>query len=305
MDATALHTQSPGMANTALDTLPSALCRRDISMNITPSSASGATPFFWRDERLPFIEARSVLDGRKLCYARHSHEVFSIGAVTAGQSTYLHEKTSQRIAAGTVVLMNPGDVHACNPIEDQPWSYLMLYVDSQWLGEIQQRSGSTGFVPLLPTHSTDPALFNALLELYQTLTDADVDTLEKHCTAVSFFNLMQRTLGTLTATSSQPSPRVARAAEYINDHFTQAIKLADVCKAANLSASYLIRSFEQRYHMTPHAYLLNRRIQHARTQLRNGRLIADVALENGFADQAHFQREFKKHVAATPGQYRS
>ncbi|MEK1841693.1 MAG: helix-turn-helix domain-containing protein, partial [Pseudomonas sp.] len=39
-------------------------------------------------------------------------------------------------------------------------------------------------------------------------------------------------------------------------------------------------------------------------QLRSGKLIADVALEAGFADQAHFQRAFKQHLAATPGQYR-
>jgi AraC-like DNA-binding protein len=56
--------------------------------------------------------------------------------------------------------------------------------------------------------------------------------------------------------------------------------------------------------MTPHAFLVNRRIQFARDQLRNGKLIADVALEAGFADQAHFQRAFKQHLAATPGQYR-
>ncbi|WP_236730505.1 helix-turn-helix domain-containing protein, partial [Pseudomonas savastanoi] len=47
-----------------------------------------------------------------------------------------------------------------------------------------------------------------------------------------------------------------------------------------------------------------RRIQHAQTQLKSGKMIADVAQETGFADQAHFQREFKKHLAATPGQYR-
>ena len=268
-----------------------------------PLSPSDSTPFFWRDEHLPFIEARSVQDGRKVCYARHSHDIFSIGAITHGQSTYLHEKTAQRVSAGTVVLMNPGDVHACNPIQDQPWSYLMLYVDSDWLGAIQHESDAA-FQPLAPTHSSDPALFGALTGLYRTLVDVQSDTLQKHCTAVSFFTLMQKTLGEQVSVPDKPSPKVARAAEYINEHFTQAIKLADICDAANLSASYLIRSFEQRYHMTPHAYLLNRRIQHARTRLREGRLIVDVAQETGFADQAHFQREFKKHLAATPGQYR-
>ncbi|MOA36969.1 DNA-binding transcriptional activator FeaR [compost metagenome] len=56
--------------------------------------------------------------------------------------------------------------------------------------------------------------------------------------------------------------------------------------------------------MTPHGYLIDQRIQFARSQLRQGRLIAEVAHEAGFADQAHFQRAFKHYLAATPGHYR-
>ena len=98
--------------------------------------------------------------------------------------------------------------------------------------------------------------------------------------------------------------KLERAAEYIRAHCTEALKLEDICLAAELSPSYLIRAFKQYYGLTPHAFLVNRRIQFARTQLRNGELIADVALAAGFADQAHFQRTFKLHFAATPGQYR-
>lgn len=264
-------------------------------------------PFFWRDDRLPFIEARSVGDGRKLCYSRHSHEVFSIGAITAGQSTYLHEKTRQRVQTGTVVLMNPGEVHACNPIADQPWAYLMLYVDSQWLKALQQDlslNPHPDFQPLAATHSTNPALFNGLTGLYQTLIDADAPLLQKQCSAVSFFTLMQQTLGTSAVRPEQAIQRIERVAQFIHDNFKHPISLDDMCSAANLSGSYLIRAFEQRYHMTPHAYLINLRIQHARNRLKAGSLIVDVAHELGFADQAHFQRVFKKHLAATPGQYR-
>ena len=57
--------------------------------------------------------------------------------------------------------------------------------------------------------------------------------------------------------------------------------------------------------MTPHAYLLDQRIRHARTLLRQGQPLAEVALASGFADQAHFQRQFKRRVAATPGQYKA
>lgn len=264
-------------------------------------------PRFWRDEQLPFIEARSVGDGRNLCYAKHSHEVFSIGAITSGRSTYLHEKRRIPVQAGTVVLMNPGDVHACNPVANEQWSYLMLYVDSLWLADLQHELGLDAnheFQPIANTHSTSPALFKALNRLHATLTDVEADTLDKHCASVGFFSYLQQNPGTRSSLPAPVAPRVERAAQYIDDNFKLPVTLEDMCNAASLSGSYLIRAFEQRYHMTPHAYLLNRRIQHARRQLRSGSLIAHVAHELGFADQAHFQRAFKKHLAATPGQYR-
>lgn len=264
-------------------------------------------PVFWRDAQLPFIEARSIDDGRKVCYSRHSHEVFSIGAITAGQSTYLHEKTTQTIATGTVVVMNPGEVHACNPIDDQPWSYLMLYVNAQWLGALQRDCGVNNggmFRGYPATQSRDPLLFKGLLDLHRRLVDSQLDTLAKQEAAVGFFSLVEQRLGGSTLTPRQPNPKVERAARYIDAHYLQPIRLEDLCAVANLSEAYLIRAFEQHYHMTPHAWLVNRRIQHGQAQLRIGEPIADIAQQSGFADQAHFQRAFKKHLAVTPGQYK-
>ncbi len=70
-----------------------------------------------------------------MCYAAHSHESFSIGVITGGRSTYLNGDLRIQVGAGTTVLMNPGVVHTCNPIDGEPWSYLMLFVDLPWLQE--------------------------------------------------------------------------------------------------------------------------------------------------------------------------
>lgn len=267
-----------------------------------------ATPQFWRDERLPFIEARAIADGRKVCYARHSHAIFSIGAITSGRCTYLHEKSCQAIAAGTVVVMNPGEVHACNPLDDQPWSYVMLYVDTQWLARVQhsgEPDPATAFQPVDATHSQCPALFSGVLALYQQLTDSSLDVLARHEAAVAFFSTLQHTLGGPAPALKPASQKVERAAAFIDQHFKRTLRLEDICEAAHLSEAYLIRAFEQHYHMTPHAYLVNRRVQHAQAQLRDGASLAAIAQDSGFADQAHFQRVFKKHLSATPGQYRA
>ncbi len=282
----------------------------DVTITAAANHAKHASaPKFWRSDALPFIEARSIEDGRAVCYAKHSHETFSIGAVTGGRSVYVNRHASEWIGAGAVVMMNPDDVHACNPVADERWSYLMLHVDVAWLTKLQHELGFSenhAFRAFSQTMTLDPALFDGLNRLYAILVDSDADTLHKQSAAITFFAEVQRKLNPASSMpADDASHQLTCAAQFIAENCTQALTLEDVCKAANLSASHLIRAFKQRYGMTPHAYLTNRRIQYSREQLRRGRLIADVALDAGFADQAHLQRTFKRLVAATPGQYRS
>lgn len=265
--------------------------------NIQPGSR------FWRDASLPFIEARTVGDGRKLCYGRHAHETFSIGAIRAGRIDYLNRSSRQQVGPGTVVLMNPGDVHACNPIADETWSYRMLYVDRAWLADLQREWGFHDFRPFAAAMSTAPALCAGFNRFYDVLTADGADHLLRQCAAVDFFGLVQSSLDPAAIVEREANRKLDRAADYIRDHCAAALKLEDICGAAGLSPSYLIRAFRQRYGMTPHAYLLNRRIELARGLLKGGAAIAEVALATGFADQAHFQRTFKQLLAATPGQY--
>ncbi|HEY4295956.1 MAG TPA: AraC family transcriptional regulator, partial [Paraburkholderia sp.] len=248
---------------------------------------SACAPKFWRSDALPFIEARSIDDGREVCYAKHSHETFSIGAVTGGRSVYVNRHAREWIGAGAVVMMNPDDVHACNPIADERWSYRMLHVDVEWFAGLQHELGfseSRAFRAFSQTMTLDPLLFDGLNRLCAILLDGDAETLRKESAALTFFSEVQQRLNPATLPDHDASRQLTRAAEFIAENCTQSLKLEDVCKAAELSASHLIRAFKQRYGMTPHAYLINRRIQYSRAQLRRGRLIADVALDAGFAD---------------------
>jgi len=267
-----------------------------------------SAPQFWRDDALPFIEARSIEDGRDVCYAKHSHETFSIGAVTGGRSEYLNRHAREWIGAGAVVMMNPDDVHACNPVADERWSFRMMHIDVAWLTSLQHELGFSenhAFRAFSPTMTTDAGLFNGLNRLHAILVDGEADMLRKQSAAITFFSDVQNTLNPAVLPAHDASRQLTRAAEFIAENCTRSLKLEDICEAAGLSASHLIRAFRRRYGMTPHAYLINRRIQYSRAQLRRGRVIADVAPDAGFADQAHLQRVFKRLVAATPGQYRN
>ncbi|AIN58784.1 AraC family transcriptional regulator [Pseudomonas soli] len=250
---------------------------------------------FWRDPALPFVEARLVGDGRQVCYTAHSHASFSIGVITGGRSTYLTGDARHEVAVGTTVLMNPGVVHTCNPIQGEPWSYLMLFVDLPWL---QAR----GFELPAATLSTSPALYGRLLDLFAGLLDSEAQ--DKAERLATFFVELPGYLEGGAARHPQSHPRLEMAAAFIRTHRLDPLTLEDICAAAGLSRAYLTRAFGKRFGLSPHAYLLDQRVQHARAQLRAGRAIAEVALEAGFADQAHLQRAFKRHLATTPGHYR-
>ncbi|WP_081960595.1 AraC family ligand binding domain-containing protein [Nitrincola sp. A-D6] len=99
------------------------------------------TPIFWRDPALPHVELRYIEDGRQVRYAPHSHQQWSLGVILAGQSYFQYAGQQQVIEAGQLLLINPHQVHACNPCADMPWSYYMLYIDSDWLTRLRQACG--------------------------------------------------------------------------------------------------------------------------------------------------------------------
>ncbi|MEZ6932260.1 helix-turn-helix domain-containing protein [Aeromonas sp. S16(2024)] len=259
---------------------------------------------FWHDPALPFIEARAVQDGRHVCYDKHSHAHFSIGAITGGHSHYLNQRSLQEVGPGSLVLMNPEEVHACNPIADQPWSYLMFYLDTDWLRSQQEEAGlGTEFRPFDMTASRDPLLYQGLCRLHRQLVEAP-DPLAREVACHLFSRQLLARL-TPARWDDRPPQHLQRAAELMQDDSASPLSLSQLSAVAGPTSSHFVRAFSHHYGMTPHAYLLDQRIRHARTLLKQGQPLAEVALASGFADQAHFQRQFKRRVAATPGQYRT
>ena len=254
---------------------------------------------FWHDPALPFIEARAVQDGRHVCYDKHSHAHFSIGAITGGHSHYLNQRSLQEVGPGSLVLMNPEEVHACNPIADQPWSYLMFYLDTDWLRSQQEEAGlGSEFRPFDMTASRDPLLYQGLQHLHHQLVQGP-DPLAREVACHLFSRQLLARL-TPARWDDRPPQHLQRAAELMQDDSASPLSLSQLSTVAGLTPSHFVRAFSQHYGMTPHAYLLDRRIRHARTLLKQGQPLAEVALASGFADQAHFQRQFKRRVAATP-----
>lgn len=99
--------------------------------------------------------------------------------------------------------------------------------------------------------------------------------------------------------------RLNTTIEFIESHLDQNVTLKSLANLANLSPYHFSRSFKDATGLSPHAFLLSRRVSYARRMLEDPKEpIAVVAIASGFSSQQHFTTAFRKHTGMTPGAYR-
>lgn len=96
-----------------------------------------------------------------------------------------------------------------------------------------------------------------------------------------------------------------RARDLADAHYDEALDLAQLARAANVSERHFSRSFRRAYGETPYQYLLSRRMERARHLLRTTDMqVGEICLAVGFASVGSFTTTFRRHVGITPMDYR-
>ncbi len=115
--------------------------------------------------------------------------------------------------------------------------------------------------------------------------------------------------GGIEAEKVSVAPRsVIQAMKYIHENYPNDVSLAAIAGAAHLSSYHLTRVFKKATGMSHHQYLVQVRVNSARSLLTAGagdRSLAEIAAAVGFADQSHLTRHFKRMLGITPKQLRS
>lgn len=94
--------------------------------------------------------------------------------------------------------------------------------------------------------------------------------------------------------------------EYINEHLSQDIKLADLAALLDISQFHFSHLFKQAIGTAPYQYLLQQRVERAKQLLKQKeRSIIDIALECGFNSHSHLSKQFRQLTGVTPKAYRT
>ncbi|MEM7522633.1 MAG: AraC family transcriptional regulator [Pseudomonadota bacterium] len=96
-----------------------------------------------------------------------------------------------------------------------------------------------------------------------------------------------------------------RLTEFIDAELATNFNLSEMARALGREPYNLIRACREATGLTPHQYVIQRRISRARQYLeQTDNQIVDIALATGFASQSHLTSTFTKHVGVPPGAYR-
>lgn len=101
-----------------------------------------------------------------------------------------------------------------------------------------------------------------------------------------------------------PGQRIARVVDYIEAGIDQDLRLPALSDVAAMSLYDFARCFSRTVGISPHAYVLSRRIARARSMLTGRKSdLARVALACGFSSQSHMTTAFRSSIGTTPGAY--
>lgn len=238
-------------------------------------------------------------------FGRHTHEQFGVGLIDRGAQKSASGRGMVEAGTGDIITVNPGEVHDGAPIGDGGRAWRMLYLDPAIIVGLAADIDEGRQV--CPVEFTQPAVRDERMaglfrKLFQIMTDSGDPPSELQ--ADEALLLFMGGLLRSKAVHERVIPSgIASARALIDDAPASLLTLTALANEAGLSRYQFLRGFTKATGMTPHAYLIQRRIHLARKLIGRGIRLAEAAADSGFSDQSHMTRLFVRCFGIAPGAY--
>ena len=253
----------------------------------------------------------------------HKHEFDEIVLVTSGSGIHHTRFGTEKISAGTVLIIPEGEQHAYS--EAQTLSLLNLMIRFRNLplpwGELHQHPAIAAF---FFGNSDDYEAAGSFLKIklagqdfqraIEILTRCRTEVWERKAGwslscfggVLEYLTLLIRNYNAQEIKVSDVELKIRECIGYINDHPEQTIHILKLCKKTGLSDSTLLRHFKRMTGMAPLEYQLTMRLTRAANMLISctSMPISQAALRTGFGDSNYFTKLFRSRIGCSPREYR-
>jgi len=259
---------------------------------------------FWNDRGSPGLSLMHA-DFQTQEFAPHRHEEMVIAITETGGAVIQSRGVVDNADTSVLLVFNPSEPHAGWMGASRHWRYRSLYLQQSALNELALALGTDRIPYFTRNWIADPELAGSLHALHHALDSQRDRLLQRELLITSFGTLFERhgSGGLRVEPVPRDRARVGRAIDYIRDRLDVAISLADLGDTLELTQFQVIRLFKRTIGMTPHAYVLQLRLDAARRYLATGSSISDAAVAAGFYDQSSLTHRFKRSYGLTPLQF--
>lgn len=242
-------------------------------------------------------------------FSPHYHLDYHIGLVIDGIQRQRFDGKTVLLGPGRISVMPPGEVHDGIGYENSDYRMKTFRVSPTLLREYFEDIFETHAEPSFGGAMVENSqISNRLLALHHDIQRANSISplaLEEH-----WLKLMAPLFSQLCVIS--PKAVIGGLSlkhwhwvkDYCYDNLSTKITLEKLASLCGLSRYQFLRRFEKTTGVTPKAWLIQLRLEHACGLLRrSNHSIASVATEVGFYDQSHFNRAFRQAYGVAPSQY--
>ena len=261
--------------------------------------------WFRRRSQVVAVEPRNPQDR----FPVHDHEFSEIVIVASGNGWHLWNDEPQFITGGEVFYIRPQDRHSFEQVSDLRLTNVLYQPSERFLdrGRVQHLLENP------EGHNrwqlTDDTLRRLEPLITQLTREARSDDPHADLLAESLFIQLAVALWRnripIHCDHLPARSRFGHVLAYLRHCCTADVNIEDVAHRSGYSPRTLARAFREVTGTTPHNYLVQLRISHAKRAMRaTSDSITEIAFASGFHDSNYFSSCFSKMTGLSPSEYR-
>lgn len=233
-------------------------------------------------------------------FTKHYHDTYTIGLTYKGFLKTLYANESFYSYEYSIRINNPGEVHAGKA---QEWFHANFYPTVEIISTIYEQIFDEKKIPYFQRHIVDnKILFMKIHNFFDAYFKKEDEILVEELLIEAISSLiLDSTLYTKNYKEIFEDKKIIKQTyELINDSIDTNFTLEMLANNVHLSKYHFLRIFKKDFGLTPHAFIINERLNRANKLIQNGLTISEASIQVGFNDQSHFTRNFKKYFGYTP-----
>lgn len=232
---------------------------------------------------------------------RKKSDTYVLEYVLQGTGSIIHNGVIFTASKGDFYVLKKGDCHHYYSSKENPWIKIWMNLNGTLIEHLLE------VYPL--EHIIYPSS-NQILELFKDFHSLLVSQKNSHSLPQACTNLLHQIISSVYFATQPTNPSLSVDAfvikNYLEEHIFSSVTLSELSRLIYKSEAQVIRLFKKAYGITPYAYLLNIKIEYAKTLLIHTNVpIKEIALRLHFADEHYFSNFFKQCENVSPSQYRN